>query len=591
MYMNQEELILAEYAECGIYEDLESSFDGNSSFGFRDSPSSPSQQVSVCQSQRTAATEIKRAPQLGEVLRHSDEGCRGPSNDVMREKAYNWDKFATDISGAEVVEDDPDIAVTSDDEVDGAIDKQNSQLTLTPQCIDEIDEEENGSICNKGDEHGNGMCVPKPKDFSLPVLRQESNDYNQFDDFADEADEAESAYDDENFDTEEEEPIVAIETEEKEIGLEEVDHTRGHYQEQAEDGVATDDDLTCVRTQYDVEGAGAVEVEVEVGYRSEGLLDNVLMEEKNIAPALCNRNASASYNESCSNSVSNSVSCRVSVSGRRPERRTSFSSDAISDDGLGPVDTAARYRAATPCTDIECASPELRYSSYNRVRYPSLPLESGGSVTAVLGGKSEVASNMNTNRNVPKNGTRKKAVLPSRLQKQNNVSAAARALKNRVDANMMRKRQLARNGGVLIHLSGGGEILEASDCKFYGGHNNSSSTGRNSSCFRYAPYTPRIDESLTCLHPARGLSGHPHTHSHAHGDLAPSPTSRFLPTATPAPPLGTRPLHSLSPSRARVPNASASLHPTTAQSRARDRARVGQGQGQVMGRVRREKER
>ena len=144
---------------------------------------------------------------------------------------------------------------------------------------------------------------------------------------------------------------------------------------------------------------------------------------------------------------------------------------------------------------------------------------------------------------------------------------------------------LARQGGVPLNLSEDRESVEGRGCKVYSSHNDGSSSGRMSSCSRYVPYTPGVDESLAYLHPSRVLSGLPH--SHAHGDVAPSPTSRSLPTTSPAPPLGTRPLHSLSPSRARAPDASIALLPT--QNRARDKDRV--GQGQVTGRVKREKER
>ena len=446
MLMNNEEQILAEYAECGIYEDLDSSYDGNESVGFKDSFASPGKQVNG-QTQK-AATDIKKVPSCRELRRHSDSNHRRPLEDSHpnAEIVAVWQKrLSKEASIPDIVDEDPNIVILSDDESDnGNVGrKSNCVLDFDPTAAEEIEDDEEQSLTggNEGDNNENN-----------PEVLDETRSCSHSDDHHDlriqptididverediEREEVDRAYDFDEFDCEEPE-VENVENVENFENVENVEivppTTDDQFLEKAESSCEVHKRVRCGSI-----GTARTDVEdsVEWEAREAGIGRGVQIDLGKVkSPPYCeydgDRACCLPYDDCTGTGRSDEGN---DTSG---DEKTEHPSETI----LMGSHSHIRKRILLPLN----VAPERKHNSavHCAVSFlktdpcPCPPLGAKTRNTSLLRGQTDglVA------RNILKP---KKQVLPMRVQKQNSQDMAAKLLKSRVDAAMMKKRQIMR---------------------------------------------------------------------------------------------------------------------------------------------------
>lgn len=149
--MDTEEIIRAEYAACGVYEDLDSSTDGDEMFGFKESKLSPTRKTGS--SSQNSSTKSRKVSQFRDLRGHSDDVCviereSGGSLPCVEAILEVQDLRARSNSITESVEDDPNIDGASDNET------EVSEDGVTPECFTTtVDEEvEEGDVAKEVEE-------------------------------------------------------------------------------------------------------------------------------------------------------------------------------------------------------------------------------------------------------------------------------------------------------------------------------------------------------------------------------------------------------------------------------------------------------
>lgn len=137
--MDTEEIIRAEYAACGVYEDLDSSTDGDEMFGFKESKLSPTRKTAS--SSQNSSTKSRKVSQFRDLRGHSDDICviereSGGSLPCVEAILEVQGLRARSNSITESVEDDPNIDGASDNE------SEVSEDGVTPECFTTTVDEE-----------------------------------------------------------------------------------------------------------------------------------------------------------------------------------------------------------------------------------------------------------------------------------------------------------------------------------------------------------------------------------------------------------------------------------------------------------------
>lgn len=198
--MDTEETIRAEYAACGVYEDLDSSTDGDETFGFKESKLSPSKTTTNIS--QNSGSFSRKVSQFRDLRRHSDDiSGRASDNSLPFVEAISeWpDLRAKSDSIADSVSDDQQLNGASDNETEISEDGIISHRINTH--VDE-EVEEDDDIAEVVYQVDNIRPEVSDKKSSLPVVEFIQNKeiecpYNLKDGGRDDTDE--SAYDSEEF--------------------------------------------------------------------------------------------------------------------------------------------------------------------------------------------------------------------------------------------------------------------------------------------------------------------------------------------------------------------------------------------------------
>jgi hypothetical protein len=444
MSLNNEELILAEYAECGIYEDLDSSYDGNESVGFKDSSPSPGKQFSG-QTQK-AATDIKKVPSCRELRRHSDTNHRRPLEDSQpnAEIVAVWQKrLSKEASSPDVVDEDPNILIVSDDEIeeDNLGRQSNCALNFDATAAEEIEDDEDQFLI--GDNKGDNNEIN-------PEVADETRSCSHSDDHHDLRIQPTIEFDTEREKVEKEEVERAYDFDEFDCEEPEVENVENVPPNTNDDQFLEKAESSCeVQKRVRCESIGTARTDVEDSTEWEGREAGrgVRIDLGKVkAPPYCEYDGDSA--------------CCVPYDDCTGTGRSDEGSETTSDEKTGhPVAVEMTHPTIENHSQREreresqkkillplYAAPERKHDSAVRGIVSFLKSDPCPCPCPPLGTRTRNPSLLRGQTDGPVRNVLKpkKQVLPMRVQKQNSQDMAARLLKSRVDAAMMKKRQIMR---------------------------------------------------------------------------------------------------------------------------------------------------
>jgi hypothetical protein len=445
MSMNNEELILAEYAECGIYEDLDSSYDGNESVGFKDF--SPSQGKQVNGHTQKAATDIKKVPSCRELRRHSDSNHGRPLEDSQpnAEIVAVWQKrLSKEASIPDIVDEDPNIVIVTDDESenDNVDRKSNCVLNFDATAAEEIEDDEDRSLIGDNEIDNNE---------NNPEVSDETRSCSHSDDHHDLRIQPTIEVDTEREETEREEVERAYDFDEFDCEEPEVENIENVPPNTTDDQFLEKEESSCEvlkRVRCGSIGTARTDVEDSTEWegREAGRGVRIDLGKVKATPPYCEYNGDSvcciPYDDCTGAGTGRSDEGSETTSDEKTERPVEMTHPTIENHSQnnGQRERESQKKILLPLY----VAPERKHDSAVKgiVSFlksdpcPCPPLGTRTRNPSILRGQTDGPV-----RNILKP---KKQVLPMRVQKQNSQDMAAKLLKSRVDAAVMKKRQILR---------------------------------------------------------------------------------------------------------------------------------------------------
>lgn len=477
--MDTEENIRAEYAACGVYEDLDSSTDGDETFGFKESKLSPNKTTtSISQSSGSFSRKVS---QFRDLRRHSDDlSGRASDNSLPFVEAISErpDLRARSDSIADSIGDDPQLNGASDNETEISEDGIISHR-ITTHVDEEVEEDDDIAkvVYQVDDIH------PEVSDKrnALSVVESIQNKkiecpYNFNEGGKDETDE--SAYDSEEFecDGDDQEAMISshiIASDETETSTGENVRDVSQDSEQVHEGVMTCDSTLRIHEKNKTEEGSLCEI---AGHNAEDYSLHQTVEE------VCDRlipSAASMSTDGANNRITHKLSaenngrCRgnidkqsnntivkenhVSLSALSSIRHKNVTDSSIPAGNVSLYDLACNgsaqhvegastsyistypypypYPCPRPLSPLRDKSNSTAEASASTFSFSINKVQEMSNYRSVAHHKNSL--NLNPNRNVLKE---KKQGYVSRIQQQSNKETAVRLLKGRVVAAMMKKR-------------------------------------------------------------------------------------------------------------------------------------------------------
>ena len=478
--MDTEENIRAEYAACGVYEDLDSSTDGDETFGFKESKLSPNK-TTASMSQNSGSLS-RKVSQFRDLRRHSDDisGRVSDNSSPFVEAISEWpDLRAKTDPIADSACDDPQLNGASDNETEISEDGIIS-LRINTHVDEEVEEDDDiAEVVYQVDDIHPEVSGRKN---ALRVVESIQNKeiecpYNFNDGGRDDTDE--SAYDSEEFecdgDDQDQEAMIRshiIASDEAETSTREIKKDGPQDSEQVHEGVMTCDSAFRMHEKNRSEEGSLCEIadhNAEVD-SSQQIVDEVCDRLISSAASMSMHGAqnrmthklSAENNGRNRGNIdkqSNNIiekEKHVNLSALSSIRNKNITDTSIPAGNVSLYDLACNgspqhvegIRTSTsyiatypyPCPYPCPRPPSSLRDTTNLIAEASASAFSVSKVQEMMSNYRSVAhhkNSLNPNRNVLKE---KKQGYVSRIQQQSNKETAVRLLKGRVDAAMMKKR-------------------------------------------------------------------------------------------------------------------------------------------------------